>query len=312
MVSVHHPGTLCTPEFLALLSGDLRDDWFVEGLSDNRVSAYKIREHLYKTETKHHKLELLDLAELGRVLVLDGRIQMAETDEHIYHEMLVHPAVVMASGTALPPRDGEALAPKTKINALVLGGGDGCVAREILKWKSVERVKVVAVDEGVVEVFRDRVPEWNNKALSDPRVEVVIGDTTEALEDGETWDVIFGAEANPVPYEKAKAKLRSGGVYAVHAGGVRYVPEYDKHHVALVHDFVDTFDHAMVGMEFIRSFDALWSVAFGMSNVHFPFGTDMHVAIKLQQHGMIDNLRYYSPSTHARLFAQVTPQIYTR
>jgi hypothetical protein len=49
-----------------------------------------------------------------------------------------------------------------------------------------------------------------------------------------------------------------------------------------------------------------------MSNVHFPFGTDMHVVVKLQHFDLLDKLRYYNPSTHTRLFAQPTPQIYSR
>ena len=94
-------------------------------------------------------------------LFLDGDLQFASTDEHRYHEALVHPAVGRA------PR-----------SVLVLGGGDGLAAREVLRHASVERVVEVELDPAVLELARTdpRMLAANDGALDDPRVEVVVDD----------------------------------------------------------------------------------------------------------------------------------------
>ena len=97
-------------------------------------------------------------------LWLDGHLQLDSEDEFIYHELLVHPAMMaFEQGTGRPPE-----------RVLVLGGGDGCAVREVLRWPSVTEVLLVELDPAVTELARSYAPlvELNEHALSDARVEV--------------------------------------------------------------------------------------------------------------------------------------------
>lgn len=122
------------------------------------------RQRLYRDPIRHHhKSPYQDIVVTGRgarlSLYLNGHLQFDSEDEHIYHELLVHPAM-MASADL--PRD-----------VLVLGGGDGLAVREILRWPSVRRVLVVDLDPAVTELARTYPPlvAHNRGALTDARVE---------------------------------------------------------------------------------------------------------------------------------------------
>jgi spermidine synthase len=121
------------------------------------------RQHLYAQPIRHHvQTPYQDIVITGRgarlTLFLNGRLQLDSEDEFIYHEMLVHPAL-MALGR--PPRD-----------VLVLGGGDGLAVREILKWRSVRRVTLVDLDPAMTRLARTYGPlvKLNSGSLRSDRV----------------------------------------------------------------------------------------------------------------------------------------------
>jgi spermidine synthase len=112
-------------------------------------------------------------------LFIDGHLQFSSVDEHRYHEALVHPAAAASPGAR---------------RALILGGGDGMTAREVLKYPSIERVDLVDLDEEMIRLFRDRsvLSPLCGEALSDPRVHVRVLDAGKFLEGtDESWDLIF-------------------------------------------------------------------------------------------------------------------------
>ncbi len=111
-------------------------------------------------------------------LYIDGNLQFSSVDEYRYHESLVHPA---ASAVRVLKR------------VLILGGGDGLAAREVLKYKNVERIDLVDIDGSMVEIFRENhlMALLSNRALSDPRVNVHIIDAEKYLRDAsDYWDLI--------------------------------------------------------------------------------------------------------------------------
>ncbi|WP_170423983.1 polyamine aminopropyltransferase [Ruegeria arenilitoris] len=112
-------------------------------------------------------------------LFLNHSIQFDSLDEHRYHEPLVHPAMALA-----PRRD----------NVLILGGGDGMAAREVLRHEDVQTVTLVDLDPRVIELFRDN-PELsalNDNALRDPRVTIINEDAWQFLErDRGLYDVVI-------------------------------------------------------------------------------------------------------------------------
>ncbi len=155
-------------------------------------------------------------------LFLDGDLQFASSDEHRYHEALVHPAVVPGARSVL-----------------ILGGGDGLAAREVLKHDSVRRVVEVELDPDVVALARTdpRMVRANGGALDDPRVSVVTQDAMAWLRTAaERFDAVV--VDMPDPDQPATAKLYSqefyglaaralapGGRLVVQAGSPYFAPE---------------------------------------------------------------------------------------
>jgi len=122
------------------------------------------------------RLILHKFPKYGRVLLIYDHVKFAESDEYLYHESLVHPAMT----THGYPRD-----------VLIIGGGDGLALREVLKWSSVESVDVVDNDE-LINLGRGKLKDLNLNAFSDKRVNVFIDDGREFLErTDKKYDVII-------------------------------------------------------------------------------------------------------------------------
>lgn len=119
------------------------------------------RSHLFHKKTKYQAIDIYDTEVFGKVLLLDGHIQLTEFDEKAYHEALVH--IPMLS------------IPKPK-SALVIGGGDGGVLRELCKYQSVNSIVMVEIDEGVIAASKQFLPAVSAGAFDDARVELHIGD----------------------------------------------------------------------------------------------------------------------------------------
>ena len=117
--------------------------------------------HLHRRTTDFQTIDIYDTEVFGRLLLLDGHIQLTEMDEHAYHEMLVHPAALSI--------------PNIK-RALVIGGGDGGVLRELVKHPSLETIDMVEIDSGVVEASKEFLPFVSDGAFDDPRVHLHIAD----------------------------------------------------------------------------------------------------------------------------------------
>jgi spermidine synthase len=123
-------------------------------------AAYDITNVLERRRTQFQDVLLFESPRLGRVLALDGIVQMTDLDTYVYHEMLAHPALFSHP-------DPRAVA--------VVGGGDVYLVAEVLKHPGIERVYLLELDEEVVEVARKHY-DVARDALNDPRVDVRPGD----------------------------------------------------------------------------------------------------------------------------------------
>ena len=120
------------------------DLWYSEYHTPNVRFSIKVREQLHFEQSKYQKISVFDSMEFGRFLTLDGVVMLTERDEFIYHEMIAH--VPMA------------VKPDAK-RVLLIGGGDGGAARELCKYRSIERIDVVEIDERVVRVCQEYLPQ---------------------------------------------------------------------------------------------------------------------------------------------------------
>lgn len=132
------------------------DLWYSEYHSKSVRFSIKVRSQLHRENSDYQSISVFESAEFGRFLTLDGIMMLTERDEFIYHEMITHPAFAVNPGIK---------------NVLVIGAGDGGVARELSKYNTIEKIDVVEIDPRVVEVCREYLPN-TAQGFSDPRVEL--------------------------------------------------------------------------------------------------------------------------------------------
>lgn len=121
----------------------------------------EVKAQVLHRQTPFQMIDIVDTECFGHMLLLDGHIQLAELDERAYHEALVH---IPLLSVADPRR------------ALVVGGGDGGVLRELVKHRSLEAIHMVEIDQGVIDAAREYLPFVSDGAYHDPRVTVFVED----------------------------------------------------------------------------------------------------------------------------------------
>lgn len=161
------------------------DLWFTEALEIKRgiATKIKVKKVLEDIKTDFQSLAIFETDSFGKVLVLDGVIQLTEFDESGYQEMIVHP------GLCVHPN------PK---KILVIGGGDGGVVREIVKHPSVEQVDMVEIDEKVIETCKKHIPSLSCE-LDNPKVKIFYEDGAKFVKEKKAeYDVAIVDSSDPI------------------------------------------------------------------------------------------------------------------
>lgn len=132
------------------------DLWYTEPHTKNAKFSIRIDRQLVTRQSRYQRIDVFESKEFGRILTLDGLLMVTEKDEFIYHEMIVH--VPMA------------VKPDIK-RVLVIGAGDGGTIRELVRYDTIEHIDMVEIDEEVVHVCREFLPQTACK-LDDARVDL--------------------------------------------------------------------------------------------------------------------------------------------
>ncbi len=194
------------------------DYWFSEEHTSNVKLSFRIKEEIAHVKSHYQDIYLFETYEFGKMLVIDGTVQTTIKDEFIYHEMIVHPPMLTH--------------PQPK-RILIIGGGDGGAAREVLKHDP-EEVHVVEIDRDVVELSKKYLRELSS-AYQNPRVHLHIENGVEFVKKERNFDVIIIDSTDPVGpaaglferefYESLKASLNEGGIITQQCGTPFYHPE---------------------------------------------------------------------------------------
>lgn len=118
--------------------------WFTEKHTEHVKFSIQVDRQLYSSQSEFQRIDIFSSKEFGRFLTLDGYMMLTEKDEFIYHEMMVHMPM--------------AVHPKVR-SVLVIGGGDGGTARELIRYPAIEQIDVVEIDEEVVSACRQHLPQ---------------------------------------------------------------------------------------------------------------------------------------------------------
>jgi spermidine synthase len=202
--------------------------------------------------------EVWETPRFGKLFRLDGCFMTSERDEFYYHENLIHVPGVAHPGLR---------------RALILGGGDGGSADELLKYPGIERIVIAELDAKVVELSRRHLRAVHHGALDDARVEVRIGDGMKYVHEdgpaaGERYDLIVLDLTDPVGPAEAlyaadffaacKALLAEGGALTLHIGTPVFQPER-------VRELVDRLRRVFATVRpyflYIPLYGSLWGMA---------------------------------------------------
>lgn len=187
---------------------------YSETLHKGYGQAFDVEEVLFEQQTDSWHLIIFRNSIYGTVMALDGIIQTTERDEFVYHEMLTHVPLI-AHGSAK--------------RVLIIGGGDGGILREVCRHHSVEHVTQVEIDQAVIDMCKEHLPNHSAGAFDDPRANIVIADGVEYVtQSDEKFDVIISDCTDPVGpgevlfssrfYEGCKRLLNDGGVFVAQNG----------------------------------------------------------------------------------------------
>jgi spermidine synthase len=224
--------------------------WFREPGKEGVEIAYLCDEIIYSGRSLYQQIDIVNTVIYGRMLFLDGVAQSSESDEFIYHEMLVHPALFSHP------------APKT---ILLIGGAEGAGLREIFRHPGIERVVMVDVDGELIEICKHYLPQWHQGTYEDSRLELIIRDGREYVErTQETFDAIIVDLSDPLEgspavflftrefYQLLKKCLNPGGCATIQGEGIN--PQGLTLHARMVCTLKSVFLKVLPYPYFLQSF----------------------------------------------------------
>jgi len=255
----------------------------------------RIERRLLSLRTPFQQLELLESATLGRTLRLDGHYMTSEADEFFYHEAMVHPAAMVHP---LPRR------------SLILGGGDGGSAEELLKHPSMQSVTLVDIDPVVIDVSRRELASIHRGALDDHRVQVLCQDGAAFVRETEDlFDLVVldltdpRTPADPMYTQEFMGQLRRvvapGGAVVLHLGAPFFMPQQVRTLLAALRQ---TFRIVAPYGLHVPLYGAYWGMAVASDDLN-PLALPYEELASRLRHREIGDLRYYNAQVHEALFA---------
>lgn len=251
---------------------------------------------LFSEQSPYQKVEVLKTDTWGNMMTIDGMVMLSEKDEFVYHEMLAH--VGMFSHPD-PER------------VLIIGGGDGGTAREVLKHQGVRHVDMVEIDETVVRAARQFLPDVG--AFENPMLHVHFEDGIRFVRKiTRPYDVIIIDGSDPVgPAEALFSEQFFRDCYrALTPSGVLTAqsesPWVESYHPAIrsIFDALGKiFVYSRMYLSYIPLYPAgMWSMAFASKGVN-PLDPEVLERVQKGTNSMGDSLRYYNRSIHQGSFA---------
>jgi spermidine synthase len=271
--------------------------WLYDEVNPNLAQLHRIRKEIYSGRTEFQSIQIVDTRSFGICLVLDGKIQSSESDEFIYHEALVHPAILSHG------------CPET---ALVIGGGEGATLREVFAHTTIKKAVMVDIDRQVIDICRNYLPSFHKGSFNDPRLEVHFTDARQFLLDSrDKFDVIIIDLVEPLEegpacrlytrefYKLVKDRLNARGIVSVQSGAAGWTNF--QNFTAIVNTLKAVFTIVCPYHTYVPSFVDMWGFATASQWID-PKGLsaddiNRRISVRLSK-----RLRSYDGLTHQSLF----------
>ncbi len=268
----------------------------VERLNPDFGFFYRAGKTLHTGQTAYQQLEIIESTEFGNVLLLDGVTQVTSRNEFLYHEPMVHPALTAHDD----PRE-----------VLIIGAGDGGIAREVLRSRTVTKAVMAELDGGVIDFCAKHMPEVNGGAFRDPRFRAEIGDgrafveRTAAAPAGERFDAVimdmtdpFGPSAMLYTREFFHAVKRTfrdqRGLFVMHTESPISRPRTFQQ---CLRTLGDVFRHRRTFYLYIHMYAVLWSVTVCSDTIDVGAIPAAEIDRRLAARG-VTGLHCYTGATH--------------
>ena len=270
-------------------------DAMIERLTDDWGFFIRSARRLESFRSRYQAVEVHDTVPFGRLFRLDGHFMTSEQDEFYYHENLVHVA---------------ALAHPEPRRALIVGGGDGGSAEELLKHPSMAAVTLCEIDAAVVDISRRYLAQVHHGALDDPRLTLEIGDGFAYVREASAlYDLIVldltdpGGPSTPLYtaefYRACAARLAPGGAMTLHLASPVAHPARIRDGLARLRE---AFPRVTPYLASIPLYGGLWMMACASGTLD-PAGLSAAEADRRIAQRGISRLRYYNGDMHRAALA---------
>lgn len=251
---------------------------------------------LAQRQSAWQHIEVFENPQFGRVMRIDGCFMTSERDEFFYHEPMVHLPAITHTGVR---------------SALVVGGGDGGAAEELLKLPGMERVVLAELDGEVVAMAREWLGAIHHGAFDDPRLELRLGDARRFIGQGsERFDQIVLDLTDPFGpavelytvefYTACRRALNPGGVLSLHLGSPVHLPESLGRIAASVRAVFPVFRPYL---QYVPLYGTLWCMVMASDTTDPARLTAAEVDERIAARGL-SHLQLYNGAMHHALLAQ--------
>ncbi|MFT8898296.1 MAG: polyamine aminopropyltransferase [Acetobacter sp.] len=275
----------------------MSEQWLNEGLYDSWGQRFRVRKELARVKSPFQDIVVFESDSHGRVLMLDGVVQITEADEFVYQEMLTHVPLF----THPDPR-----------RVLIIGAGDGGVLRRVLEHKAVEKAVMVEIDGAVIELSKQHLPKIAGDAWNDARADVIVGDGIAYVAEAPdaSFDVIIVDSTDPIGvgevlftdsfYEHCARILGPDGLI-VNQCGVPFMQADELHETSLrrAKFFPQVSAYVAAVPTYVGGFMTLGIASKGAD----PTQQDVAaVKARAKQAGVLGNTQYWTPEIHVGSF----------
>jgi spermidine synthase len=273
------------------------DRWIEETLYPDWGQRFRVARELAQVKSEFQDIAIFESPSHGRVMVLDGAIQITEADEFVYQEMLAH-VPLLAHGAAE--------------NVLIIGAGDGGVLRRVLQHANVKRAVMVEIDGEVIRLAKQFLPKIGGDAWTNPRAEVIVGDGIDYVKRAPdaAFDVIIVDSTDPIGvgevlfsdefYHNCARILTARGL-VVNQCGVPFMQADELHETSARRRkfFPHVSAYVAAVPTYVGGFMTLGWAAKDASLAATPVET---IRSRAEQAGILETTQYWTPEIHAGAF----------
>ena len=271
--------------------------WISETLYPDYAQTFRVTREVARERSAFQDLLIVETASHGRVLFLDGVVQITEADEYIYQEMIAHVPLIQHGAAE---------------RVVIIGAGDGGVLRRVLQHRSVQQAVMVEIDEAVIRLAKAHLPAIGGDCWNDPRADVRVADGIAFLADApaQSADVIIVDSTDPAGpgeglftaefYRDCARVLTQGGLLVTQSGvPFMQAGELERSTAMRREAFPSVFAYTAPVPTYIGG---LMTLGIASKAPLTLLDTDV-IAERAQDAGIFGSTKFWSPTIHRASFA---------